>query len=77
VAETHGRIQQLSGDEAAAIATWNRALELLQAHRGMELTLLAVERELVVHLQGESAAAQSTVQLEEAGFKDPRFRVHP
>jgi tetratricopeptide (TPR) repeat protein len=77
VAETHGRIQLLSGNEAAAVATWNRAFELLQTRSGLELTELALERLLVIHLHGESAAAQQTTQLADAGFDDPRFRLQP
>lgn len=77
VAETYGRILWQSGNEAAAIATWNRALELLQPQSGSELSQLAVARQLVFHLQGESAAALRATRLEEAGFDDPRFRLQP
>jgi tetratricopeptide (TPR) repeat protein len=77
VLETQGRIQFLSGDEPGAIATWNRAFDLLQTHSGLELTQIALERLLVINLQGESAAAQRTFQLANAGFDDPRFRLRP
>jgi hypothetical protein len=77
VAGTHGRIQRASGDEAAAIATWNRALELLQARSVSELSTLAVQRQLIAHLRGEQAAAELAAHLAEAGFDDPRFRLQP
>jgi tetratricopeptide (TPR) repeat protein len=74
VSETHGRILHQAGEDEAADSTWRQALELLTAKGDSGLVQLAVQKQLVIHLQGEDAAAERAAQLAKAGFNDPRFR---
>jgi len=74
VAETYGLILQVSGDEEAANAQWRRALELVQSQGQSGLNWLALERQLLAHLQEEEDSLRLAALLAEAGFDDPRFR---
>ena len=73
VAETHGRIQSLAGDEAEAVATWINALDFLlkQSERG--LAQLAVEMQIAIHLRQDDVAAERLQRLAETDFADRRF----
>lgn len=73
VAEAHGRVLLEAGDEAAARSTFNQALELLTSQNQSGLAEVAVERQIISHLNGGDAALPLAAKLEEAGFVDPRF----
>ena len=73
VALTRGQILFASGDESGADSTWQAALELLDLSANSGLLQFAIERQLQVSLNNESASTLLDARLAEAGFNDPRY----
>jgi tetratricopeptide (TPR) repeat protein len=73
VAATQGRIQSLAGDESEAVATWISALDFLLKQTERGLALLAVERQIAIHLRQDDVAAERAQRLAETDFADRRF----
>lgn len=73
VAEAHGDVLRKSGDELNAVSTFEYALKLLSSQGQSGLKQVAVEKQILNNLHGDSAASQHTAQLADAGFVDPRF----
>lgn len=73
IAESHGRIQDLSGDANDARVTWTTALDLFDTQTESSLPQLAVERQLASHLDLDEIASDRNRRLTELSFNDPRF----
>jgi tetratricopeptide (TPR) repeat protein len=73
IAESHGRIQDLSGDANDARVTWTTALDLFDTQTESSLPQLAVERQLASHLDLDEIASDRKRRLTELSFNDPRF----
>ena len=73
VAEAHGRVLRMSGDETSAVSAFETALRLLAAEGQSSLTQVAVEEQIMRQLHGADGASRHAAQLANAGFVDPRF----
>lgn len=74
VAEAYGRVLRRMGDEPAAVLAFEQALELLRSQERPGLAQVAVQKQMLEHLQDDDAASRLTAQLTESGFVDPRYR---
>ena len=75
VGETYGRVLNERGERSAALATWEEALVLLRKAGNPVLNNLALEHKLLIDLGEVDKAKPLRRQLQDAGYKDPRFLV--
>lgn len=75
VGETYGRVLNERGERSAALATWEEALVLLRRAGNPVLNNLALEHKLLIDLGEVDKARPLRVQLQDAGYGDPRFLV--
>lgn len=73
VGETHGRMLNESGQGASAAGAWNEALALLGQAGNPVLGNLALEYRILTNLGEAGRAAPLWQQLQDAGYRDPRF----
>lgn len=75
VGESYGRVLNERGERSAALATWEAALALLRRAGSPVLNNLALEHKLLIDLGDVDNARPLRQQLQDAGYKDPRFLV--
>lgn len=73
VAETYGNALNAKGEHSAAVAVWEEALALLRKAGNPVLSNLALEHKLLIDLGETDKAKPLWLQLQDAGYNDPRF----